>query len=92
MGLWHERPHGMAETPDLFTRAAAIVDAYWSKHGWPSMQEAEAFHSALLDLQDTYGDDFDDAEYLVHDTATNLGWKIAMVDGRIERLTRPGTS
>ena len=81
----------MTETPDLFARAAAIVDAYWSKHGWPCMQDAEELHSAMLDLRDVYGEDFDDAERLVRDTATNLGWTIAMVDGRIERLTRPGT-
>lgn len=81
----------MTEKPDLFTRAAAIVDAYWSKHGWPCMQDAEAFHGALLDLRDVYGDGYDDAEGLVHDTATGLGWTIAMVDGRIEKLTRPGT-
>ena len=55
------------------------------------MQDAEEFHGAMLDLRDTYGEDFDDAECLVHDTATNLGWTIRMVEGRIEQLTRFGT-
>ena len=81
----------MAETPDLLTRAVGILDNYWAKHGWPSMQDVEAFHNAMLDLRDSYGEDYDDAEGLVHDTATNLGWTIAMVDGRIERLVRSGT-
>ena len=81
----------MTATPDLFSRAASIIDAYWSKHGWPSMQDTEEFHGALLDLRDSYGEDFDDADGLVHDTAANLGRTIAMVEGRIERLTRPGT-
>ena len=79
----------MTEKPDLFTRAAAIVDAYWSMHGWPCMLDAEEFHAALLDLRDVYGEDYDDAAGLVHDTATSLGWAIAMVEGRIERLDRP---
>ena len=81
----------MTEKPDLFTRAAGIIDAYWSKHGWPSMQDAEELHSALIDLRDVYGEGYDDAAGLVHDTATNLGWKIRMVEGRIETLDRPGT-
>ena len=81
----------MTDTPDLFTRAAAIVDAYWSKHGWPCMQDAEEFHSAMIDLRDIYGEGYNDAAGLVHDTAPNLGWAIEMVEGRIERLVRPGT-
>ena len=55
------------------------------------MQHAEEFHGAMLDLRDVYGENFDDAECLVHDTATNLGWRIKMIDRRIEQMMRPGT-
>ena len=58
--------------PDVLSRAAGILDASWAKRDRPSMQDVEAFHSAMIDLRDTYGEDYD-AEGLVHDAATNLG-------------------
>ena len=92
LALCRDEPRSaIDDAPDVLTRAAGILDAYWSKHNWPSMGDVEAFHTGMFDLRDGYGEDYDDAEGLVHDTATNLGWTIAMVDGWVELLVRPGT-
>ena len=81
----------MTEMPDAYARALGILDAYWSKHGWPSLQDTEALHDAISELWVESYEDYGDAQSLVHDAAARLGWRIAMVDDRVEQLARPGT-
>ena len=77
--------------PTAYARALGILDAYWSKHGWPSVQDTDDLHDAISELWVASGEDYGDAQSLVHDAAVRLGWAIEMVDARVEQLTRPGT-
>ena len=77
--------------PDIYAHALGILEAYWSKHGWPSTQDTEDLHDAVSDLWVENDEAYGDARSLVHDAAVRLGWTIEMVDDRVEQLTRPGT-
>ena len=81
----------MTKLPDTYAHAIGILNSYWSKHGWPSTQDTEGLHDAISELWVESNEDYDDAQSLVHDAAVRLGWRIAMVDDRVEQLIRPGT-
>ena len=81
----------MTEKLDVISRATGMLDAYWAVNGRPGRRDIDMFHLAIMDQRNTWGGDFDDAVTLVHDAAGALGWTIVIVNGRIERLVRPGT-
>ncbi len=70
-------------TPTV-TKALALIEDHHVEHGVPSVMEMHDIRAAM----EAHGETGATPAELTHDTLTDLGWHVEMVDGVIYRLER----